>query len=99
MAETVLGAREQQLRRNGAKLNAHLLPDEIKMHCRMSPGAAEYLDQCLKRYPFSGRGYTRILKMARTLADLEAAETIAAEHVEKAVMFRVLDRLKHSEEC
>jgi magnesium chelatase family protein len=101
MAASVLRARGKQMKREtggGPVLNAHLDSNQIKRVCSLSSGAAEYLNECLQRYPLSARGYTRILKVARTLADLEATATIHTTHMEKAVMFRVLDRLKIRED-
>ncbi len=97
MAQAVAMAREHQRRRSkktGSKLNAHLTSDEIKRYCGMSDKASNHLGRCLKAYPFSARGYTRILKVARTLADLDSLAKIGVSHVRRAVMFRVLDRLR-----
>lgn len=101
MAESVRAARERQLRRTmpgEPRMNAHLSPRQIKKYCLLTFNAEAYLERCLTRYPLSARGYTRILKVARTVADLEGADRIDVSHVEKAVMFRVLDRLKTPEE-
>jgi magnesium chelatase family protein len=97
MAEAVIRARQRQNRRVDrprSGLNANLTSEEIKRFCTLSPRAVEILNRHLDRFPLSARGYTRILKVARTLADLEGTESIQCPHVEKAVMFRVLDRLK-----
>ena len=101
MAQAVLRAREVQQQRSGAgkaRLNAHLDPEEIRRFCILSTGASHYLDRCLARYPLSARGYTRILKVARTLADLDLSERIRTPHMERAVMFRMLDRLEEGEQ-
>ncbi|MHC4946300.1 MAG: YifB family Mg chelatase-like AAA ATPase [Planctomycetota bacterium] len=97
MARSVLEARERQTARTkeeGAVLNAHLNADQVKKICLLSAKAEKYLDLCMKRFPFSARGYVRILKVARTVADLDGAAGIELAHIEKTVMFRVLDRLR-----
>jgi len=97
MAKAVAEARKMQAKRNGGKqmvLNAHLTPKQIKKWCKVSPRASDYLSSCLKRYPLSARGYARILKVARTVADIDQSDNISLSHMEKAVMYRVLDRLK-----
>ncbi|MBU0755202.1 MAG: YifB family Mg chelatase-like AAA ATPase, partial [Planctomycetes bacterium] len=102
MKEAVVEARTRQLKRTsgeGSVLNAHLSADQVKRYCRISAKTAEYLDQCLNRYPLSARGYHRILKVARTVADLEGTEIIHLRHLEEAVMFRALDRIRAMEEA
>jgi magnesium chelatase family protein len=101
MARAVRQARARQAARTGdrgATLNAHLDADQMKRDCTLSGEAEEYLDLCMKRFPFSARGYVRILRMARTVADLDGADGIERAHMEKAVMFRVLDRLRSPDE-
>ena len=96
MASLVSTARRQQKKRAGAdliRLNAHMSAAEIREHCPLSPGAAGFLDRQMKKYPLSARGYSRILKVARTLADIEGKDTIGSGQVKRAVMFRSLDRL------
>ncbi len=102
MADAVTRARRMQAHRtekNGFQLNAFLTPNQIKECCVLSPDAADCLSRILKKFPISARGYTRLLKVSRTLADLEAEETIGRKHVEKAVMFRIFDRMKSREKC
>lgn len=78
-------------------LNAHLKAEQVRHYCRMTNEAKGYLEKCLKRYPLSARGYNRILKVARTIADLDAAKDIGKPHMEEAVMFRVLDRIRSND--
>ena len=60
--------------------------------CRADDAARELLLLSCERLNLSNRAYTRILKVARTIADLEGAEIISAEHVSEAVQYRTLDR-------
>ena len=95
MADLVAGARSRQAARwkeGPSRLNAHMTDGQIRRSCRLTSGAALFLDDQMKRFPLSARGYARILKVSRTLADLEDREAIEEGHVERAVMFRSLDR-------
>ena len=51
-----------------------------------------FLETHLRKWPLSARGYTRILKVARTLADLDGSDKLNEKHIQRAVMFRTLDR-------
>ena len=50
------------------------------------------LERAMKEFEFSGRGYHKVLKIARTIADLSNAETIGEEHIAEAIQYRTLDR-------
>ena len=89
--ERVVGARERQLARQG-KSNARLTPAEVESHCATDARGAALLNQALKRLGLSARGYHRILKVARTVADLAGDERIGAMHVAEAIQYRRLDR-------
>jgi magnesium chelatase family protein len=75
-----------------ARLNAHLGPKEIRRWCRPSADAAGLLKRALDRLGLSARGYHRVLRLARTVADLDGSEGIRARHVAEAVQYRALDR-------
>ena len=97
LAGRVRKARDRQLERTageGGVLNGHLSASQILRWCRLSHDAETALRASMARRPQSARGYNRILKVARTVADLEGAEDIERAHVEKAVMFRMLERLE-----
>jgi magnesium chelatase family protein len=84
-------ARERQLARQG-KPNARLSPRELERHCLPERAARHLLDAALTRLSLSARAYHRVLKVARTAADLAGAATIGAPHVAEAVRYRELDR-------
>ncbi len=93
--ERVTAARQIQARRfQGTpwKTNALMSPKDIKQHCHITPGGKKLLEQAMKNLQFSARGYFKILKIARTIADLEANETIEETHIAEAVQYRTLDR-------
>ena len=92
----VSAAREVQRLRYGSdspiRCNAQLDARTLAKACAMQPEARELLLLSSERLKLSNRAYTRILKVARTIADLEGADEIAAEHVSEAVQYRTLDR-------
>jgi len=91
----VVAARDQQrgrFRGSNAGSNAAMSARQVRRHCVPSPEAARLLEAAITRLGLSARGHDRVLKVARTIADLAGAETIAAEHVAEAIQYRGLDR-------
>ena len=80
-------ARERQLTRQG-KANAALSPDEIDRYCLPDCAGAALLKQALTRLDLSARAYHRILKVARTVADLVGEPNIRGPHVAEAIQYR-----------
>ncbi len=72
--------------------NATMSAKQIRKFCSLEPDANDFLRGAFESMQISGRGYDRILKVARTIADLAGSETIATEHIAEAVQFRSLDR-------
>ncbi len=91
VAARVAVARSLQLTRQG-RCNARLTDAQVDRCCILQPRARALLDRTMKHLRFSGRTRQRILKLARTIADLEGREAIADTHVSEAVMLRCLDR-------
>jgi magnesium chelatase family protein len=89
--ERVSAARERQLARQG-KPNARLAPREIDRHCTPDAPGETLLKQAVSRLGLSARAYHRVLKVARTIADLAGHERIASVHVAEAIQYRRLDR-------
>jgi len=89
--QRVEAARQRQLERQG-KANALLEVAEIERHCRAEGKAEELLKQAIARLNLSARAFHRILKVARTLADLDGQAHIGSHHVAEAVQFRRWDR-------
>jgi len=88
-------AREIQNRRfAGTKitLNSQMTPAAVKTHCRLDAGSEQMLKQAFNKFNMSARAYDRILKVARTIADLEGSQVIKAQHVAEAIQYRSLDR-------
>ncbi|MSP59190.1 MAG: ATP-binding protein [Myxococcales bacterium] len=95
--ERVLAAREIQKRRarghdHGRYANAHMGPRQLQQHCRLDATADRHLEACVKRFALSGRAVHRILRVARTVADLAGREHLAPSDVAEAVALRALDR-------
>ncbi|MBL8385575.1 MAG: YifB family Mg chelatase-like AAA ATPase [Burkholderiales bacterium] len=85
--ERVAAASERQGARQG-KSNARLAVGEIDTHCRPAADAAQLLRQAITRLSLSPRAYHRILKVARTIADLAGADAISAAHAAEAIQYR-----------
>ena len=88
-------ARRIQVKRyegTGITCNARLTPDMLKEYCKTTDDANEYLRISFDRLGMSARAYDRILKVARTAADLEGSEIIKKSHIFTAISFRSLDR-------
>ncbi|HSE98205.1 MAG TPA: ATP-binding protein, partial [Blastocatellia bacterium] len=91
----VIAARRVQLERfRGEKIysNAQMSPRLIRKYCVIDPPSKTLLENCITRLGLSARAYDRILKVSRTLADLEGKEAISADHVSEAIQYRTLDR-------
>jgi magnesium chelatase family protein len=76
----------------GLHANAHMSSREVRRHCRQTPEIAEVLRAAVERLGLSARGCHRVLKLARTIADLAGEEGLAPAHVREAIQYRALDR-------
>jgi magnesium chelatase family protein len=86
--QRVVSARERQLRRGQSAPNGQLERGEIERVADASDAALALLRDAVERFGTTGRGTTRTLKVARTIADLEGSSWIAADHVAEALVFR-----------
>jgi magnesium chelatase family protein len=87
----VLRARQAQVTRQGV-CNARLADSQVDRWCRPDTAGRNVLEVAIKRLGFSARARGRILKLSRTVADLDGDETVTALHVSQAIMLRCLDR-------
>jgi len=85
--ERVASARDRQVERQG-KPNARLAPAEVERHCKRSIATEGLLAQAMSRMSLSARGYHRVLKIARTIADLAGSTSIDAAHIAEAIGYR-----------
>ena len=83
----VAQARQRQLQRQG-KANARLSTCEIDQYCQPEASAAALLKHAISRFELSARAFHRLLKVARTIADISASDAIEAQHVAEAVQYR-----------
>jgi magnesium chelatase family protein len=88
--ERVRAGRERQLARQ-AKPNAWLQPKETIQYCVVDSEAETLLKQAIARLSLSARGYHRLLRVARSIADLERRDTIASAHIAEAIQYRRMD--------
>ncbi len=89
--QRVLAARQQQLQRCG-KSNRLLSNQEIEQFCQLSPQDERLLDRAIEQLGLSARAWHRILKVARTIADLSRSESIQTPHLTEAITYRRLER-------
>lgn len=89
--ERVMACRGRQYQRAG-KANQALSPKEIVRDCALQPAHVALLEEAMGRLGLSARAYHRVLKVARTIADLTGAETIDTPHLTEALGYRLLDR-------
>jgi len=89
--QRVVGARNLALARAG-KANALLSAKEVKQFCGLSESGHQLLEQAMDKFGLSNRAYHRILKLARTIADLAGCESIELAHLGEAISYRKLDR-------
>ena len=83
---------QERLKGSGISCNAKMNPEMTRTYCNPTPKALVMLEQVFERLDFSARAYDKVLKVARTIADLEGSEAIEARHIAQAVQFRSLDR-------
>ena len=95
MRKTVEAARALQterFRKSRSRSNADLSGRELERHCRLDHAGHSFLKEAVNNLNLSARAYTRILRIARTIADLENSPDIATRHLAEAVNCRALDR-------
>ncbi len=93
----VVAARERQTARFAAEgsavhCNAQMTPDQMERHCRLDSESIELLKEAMRHMGLSARAYDRIVKVARTIADLAGAADISTGHIAEAIQYRSLDR-------
>ena len=95
MRDLVIQARQRQitrLRGTRSRSNAHMTSRQIRQHCRLTDDCLELMKSSVHEMGLSARAHDKILRVARTIADLESADEILFAHLSEAIQFRLLDR-------
>jgi magnesium chelatase family protein len=93
--ERVIRARERQLSRfngDGVYSNSAMTPAQIRKHCALDSESESLLEKAMHKQGLSARAHDRILKVARTIADLHNSDKIGPAHLSEAINYRSLDR-------
>lgn len=89
--QRVIAARERQLKRyegTSVTCNADMLPSQMAQFCKPDAMGQKLMDAAFERLGMTARSYDRVLRLARTIADLEGEETISAAHIAEAIQYR-----------
>jgi len=92
-------AREIQSKRYAYKkvnrCNANMSKSEMKRFCQLTQNSSELIERAMNKLNLSARAYDRILKIARTIADMDQKENIEQYHLGEAIQYRALDKMKN----
>jgi len=83
---------QERFKGDGIFCNAHMSPKQIKKYCLIDEAGQKLLETAINKFTLSARAYDRILKVSRTIADLEGTPNIRPEHISEAIQYRSLDR-------
>lgn len=93
--EAARGIQRERFRaRPGTYSNAHMTTRDVRRYCQLAPPAEALLREAIAKLGLSARAFTRVLKVARSIADLAGAPEITPAQVSEAIQYRVLDRAR-----
>jgi magnesium chelatase family protein len=84
----------ERFKNSKTKFNGQMTEKEVEKYCPLVPKAKELLERAMNRLHLSGRSYARLLKVSRTIADLEGEEQIKEHHIAQAIQYRIEDKLE-----
>ncbi|MGA7614520.1 MAG: YifB family Mg chelatase-like AAA ATPase [Thermoanaerobaculia bacterium] len=90
--EAARTVQRERFRHSHIDSNAEMATRHLRKYCALDSGSQRILDHAVEKLGLSARAYDRILKVARTIADLEGGEGIASQHVAEAIQYRALDK-------
>ncbi|MCM8827949.1 MAG: ATP-binding protein, partial [Candidatus Omnitrophica bacterium] len=82
----------ERFKGTGIFCNGHMNTKQLKQFCVLDDGCKSFLQRALEQMHLSARGYDRVIKVARTIADLEESEQINLSHISEALQYRSFDR-------
>ena len=82
----------ERFQKRGIHANAQMGSKDIRRYCAVKEGSEKLLEVAINKLGLSARAYSRILKVGRTIADLEGSEEIQPSHISEAIQYRSLDR-------
>ena len=85
---------EKRYRGTGIRFNSELGPGDMERYCRLEKEESELMEQLFQKLELSARAYHRLLKVARTIADLDESERIRKEHLVQAACYRTMGILE-----
>ncbi len=88
------GVQSERFKRTKIYCNAQMINRHIKKHCRIDEASGNLLENAIDKLGLSARAYNRILKISRTIADLDGEPDIQVDHISEAIQSRTLDRGK-----
>ena len=91
-AMTARTVQKERFKEQPVKTNAQMSSRLLKKHCILDKPAEALLHQAMTELGLSARGHSKILKVARTIADLDESEFVKIEHISEAIQYRSLDR-------
>lgn len=83
---------QERFRQDGIRCNAHMTGAQAREYCGLSAGAGSLIKSSFKKFRLSARAHDKLLKVARTIADLAGSETVEADHLAEAIQYRGYDR-------
>jgi len=89
---------EKRLRKSRVLCNAQMGAGEVAEHCVLDEGGLRLLKAAFERLGLSARSFHRILKISRTIADMDGSPGIRQDHLAEAIQYRMLDRERHNQD-